>query len=68
VGVDGHVIWTEVISGNAMLQGSESEALKKWTFKPAQLNGDAAEMETTITFKYKIIWPGSTSDAAVKVE
>jgi len=68
VGTDGHVIEAGVVSGPLMLQGAAADALRRWTFKPAQLNGDVEEMETTITFHFKILWPGSSSDAAVKVE
>jgi TonB family protein len=54
VGVDGHVNKMGVVSGNPMLQGAALEALKRWTFKPAQLNGDAAEIETTITVPFRL--------------
>jgi hypothetical protein len=54
VGIDGHVISVSPTSGPLMLYGASQEGLLKWTFKPAKLNGDTAEFDTTITVPYRL--------------
>jgi TonB family protein len=68
VDVDGHVINAGLVSGPLTLQGTALDALRKWTFKPVQANGDAAEMETTITIRFQIVSPGSLSTVVRLVE
>jgi TonB family protein len=55
VGTDGRVSKLSVVSGPAMLQQASIDAVKKWTFKPCMVDGDTAEMETTITASFNLI-------------
>ena len=66
--MDGHVINAGAVSGPVTLQSAALDTLRKWTFKPTQANGDAAEMETTITIRFQIVSPGSLSTVVKLVE
>jgi TonB family protein len=52
VGADGRVLKLHVVSGPRILQQAALDAVKRWTFKPYVVDGDAAEMETTITVPF----------------
>jgi len=60
-GVDGRVSSLRVVSGPAMLQGAAVDAVKKWTFKPAESDGDTAEIETTITIPFRLAGVGANA-------
>jgi TonB family protein len=60
VGTDGRVRSLSVISGPAMLQQASLNAVKQWTFKQYMVDGDPAEMETTITVPFSFL-PGFDS-------
>jgi len=49
VGRDGKVKNPKFISGPAILRNAALDAVKRWLFKPAMLNGEAIEQETQIT-------------------
>jgi protein TonB len=41
-----------VVSGPQMLQGAAVDAVKRWKYKPYQLNGEPTEVDTTITVNF----------------
>ena len=43
-----------VISGPAMLQGAAIDAVKQWRYKPYLLNGEATEVNTTVTVNFNL--------------
>ena len=45
---EGKVSQMEVISGHPLLVQSALDAVKQWRYKPTQLNGEPAEVDTTI--------------------
>jgi protein TonB len=49
---EGTVAQLEVISGHPLLVQSALDAVKQWRYKATQLNGDAVEVDTTITVTF----------------
>jgi periplasmic protein TonB len=49
---DGRVGELQVISGHPLLVQSALDAVKNWRYQPTQLNGDAVEVDTTITVTF----------------
>jgi len=49
---DGKVAQLEVVSGHPLLVQAALDAVKQWRYKPTQLNGDAVEVDTTITVTF----------------
>ena len=43
-----------VLSGPSELQGSALDSVRQWTYKPYLLNGEAVDVETTVTVTYSI--------------
>jgi protein TonB len=54
VRTDGSVSHLRVVSGPPMLQQASLDAVKKWTYKPFQQNGEFVEVSTTATVKFTI--------------
>lgn len=54
IGADGAIKNLEVISGNAMLRGAAEQAVRQWRYHPLTLNGQAMEVDTTITVKFEL--------------
>jgi len=54
VEVDGRIRELVFVSGPLMLQQAAFDAAKRYTFKPYMVDGDAAEMETTITVPFTL--------------
>jgi len=52
IGRDGRVAQLEVISGHPLLVQAALDAVKQWLYKPTLLNGDAVEVDTTITVTF----------------
>ena len=50
----GDVSDVRVLSGDALLVPSAVEAVKQWTYKPYVLNGQPIEVETQLTFNYRL--------------
>ena len=48
IGTDGKVQQLEVISGHPLLVQSALDAVRKWEYEPTSLNGEPAEVDTTI--------------------
>jgi protein TonB len=51
---NGEVTELQVISGHPMLIPAAVEAVKQWRYRPYLLNGEAVEVETTITVTFNI--------------
>jgi protein TonB len=49
---DGRVGELQVISGHPLLVQSALDAVKNWRYQPTQLNGEAVEVDTTITVTF----------------
>jgi periplasmic protein TonB len=49
---DGRVSELSVISGHPLLVQSALEAVKQWRYRPTTLNGEAVEVDTTITVTF----------------
>jgi protein TonB len=52
IGKDGRVAKLEVMSGHPLLVQAALDAVKQWLYKPTLLNGDAVEVDTTITVTF----------------
>jgi TonB family protein len=50
----GNIASEKVLSGNAMLQSSALEAVKKWQFKPFLLNGSATPVSTMLVIPFHL--------------
>jgi TonB family protein len=51
---DGSVEQLKVLSGEAVLADAAMTAVRQWRFKPRQVNGQPAEMQTTITLNFRL--------------
>ncbi len=54
IGKDGSMADLQVISGPEELRRSALDAVRQWTYKPYLLNGEAVEVETTVTVNYSL--------------
>jgi TonB family protein len=54
IGTDGSVEDVEVVSGSPVLAQASIDAVKQWKFKPRVVNGQPAEMQTRVTFDFKL--------------
>jgi periplasmic protein TonB len=52
IGKDGAIESLEVKSGQAILAHAAVEAIRQWRYRPTILNGEAVEVETTITVNF----------------
>ena len=52
IGRDGQVSELEVLSGHPLLVNAAVEAVRQWRYRPTLLNGQAVEVETTITVSF----------------
>jgi len=55
VQTDGHVGHLRVLTGPAMLQQATIDGVKKWIFKPFEQNGEAVEVNTTLTVPFRLM-------------
>ena len=53
IGKDGTVQQLQVVSGNPLLAGSALNAVKDWRYRPYLVDGQAVEVETTVTVNFK---------------
>lgn len=51
---DGTVQQVSFISGPALLMSSALNAVKQWTYEPTYLNGEAVEVDTTVSVVYSL--------------
>ena len=49
----GEVEKISITSGNPVLTKSTADAVKKWRFKPFQVNGETVKAQTSMTFNFK---------------
>ena len=54
IGADGSVREVSVVSGSPLLAQASTEAVKQWKFKPRVVNGHPAEMQTRVTFDFRL--------------
>jgi TonB family protein len=54
IGPDGSVQDVEVVAGSPVLAEASTDAVKQWKFKPRVLNGQPVEMQTRVTFDFKL--------------
>ena len=54
IGKDGSIENLSVISGPDELRASAIDAVRQWTYRPYVLNGEAVDVDTTITVNYQI--------------
>lgn len=59
IGPEGHVEHLSVVSGPAMLQPGALDAVKKWTFKPYLVDGEAVEVATTVSVQIGPLFTGA---------
>jgi TonB family protein len=59
IGPEGHVEHLSVASGPAMLQPGALDAVKKWTFKPYLVDGEAVEVATTVSVQIGPLFTGA---------
>jgi protein TonB len=52
IGRDGQVSELEVLSGHPLLVNAALDAVRQWRYNPTLLNGQAVEVETTITVSF----------------
>ena len=50
---EGKVEDAKVVKGNAVFSAATVDAVKKWAFKPIQVQGKASKVLTTLTFSFK---------------
>ena len=54
VGTDGLVRKLTTISGDPLLVGAATDAVRQWRFKPHELNGKVVEFETRVTVNFAL--------------
>jgi TonB family protein len=54
IGTDGSVEDVEVVSGSPVLAQASADAVKQWKFKPRVQNERPVEMQTRVTFDFKL--------------
>jgi TonB family protein len=63
---DGSVKQVEYVSGPPLLMKSAMDAVRQWVYKPTVLNGEAVEVDTTVTVVFELggTPPKATTDQA----
>jgi protein TonB len=51
---EGNISHIKVLSGDAQLARSASDAVKQWKYKPYLLNGEPVEIQTQVTVNFKL--------------
>lgn len=54
IGSDGRIERASLISGHRLLAPAALQAVKQWTFQPAQVEGHAVRMISQITFSFTL--------------
>jgi len=52
VNASGVVVATKVLSGPAMLRQAAVDALRRWKYQPATLNGSPVAVDITVTMSF----------------
>jgi TonB family protein len=50
----GHVTTVKIVSGPTLLQQAAIDAIRKWKYQPATLDGKAVPMHLTVTLQFKL--------------
>jgi protein TonB len=64
IGKDGRVISADPISGAEVLRKPYADAVKQWTYKPFNLNGQPVEVETMVSLNPQVNASGCAPDAS----
>jgi periplasmic protein TonB len=54
ISVDGRITALEVVSGQPLLVQAAVDAVRQWRYRPTYLNGEAVEVETSITVIFRL--------------
>jgi protein TonB len=54
IGKDGNIRELQALSGPPLLVPSAIDAVKQWHYKPYLLNGEAVEVETSVTVTFQL--------------
>jgi protein TonB len=54
IGTDGTMQSVQVMTGDPLFYASALEAVQQWIYKPTYLNGQAVQVDTTITVIYSM--------------
>jgi protein TonB len=54
IDVNGHVTTMKVVSGPTLLHQAAMDALKRWKYQPATLDGKPAPMHLTVTIQFRL--------------
>jgi protein TonB len=54
IGTDGVPRSLTRVSGNAVLANMAMDAVRRWRYQPAQLNGQPVEAQTVISFTFQL--------------
>jgi protein TonB len=54
IDANGHVTSTKVISGPTLLHQAAVDALRKWKYQPATLDGEPVPMHLTVTLQFRL--------------
>ncbi len=49
IGLDGKIIWLQVVSGHPLLIPAAQDAVKQWVYRPTLLNGNPVEVQGRLT-------------------
>ncbi len=60
IGKTGTVQEVRVLSGPAVLASAALDAVRQWTYKPYVLNGQPAQVRTTVTVNFQLAQPAPT--------
>lgn len=52
VGRDGNVISVQVLNGSPLLAAAAAQAVAKWRYRPAILDGQLVEVESRVTVNF----------------
>ena len=50
---DGKVVATHVLRGHRLLRGAASDAVRQWRYRPYLVNGQPADVATTVTVNFR---------------
>ena len=54
IGLDGKIIWLQVVSGHPLLIPAAQDAVKQWVYRPTLLNGNPVEVQTAVDVNFTL--------------
>ena len=54
IGLDGKIIWLQVVSGHPLLIPAAQDAVRQWLYRPTLLNGNPVEVQTAIDVNFTL--------------